>query len=285
VGIPRELWKKRKDGLFEKALGPNLAHPNQVGWLGKTGVYSPDGPIPLYPFVWIETPKGARRLAAQEWMQIKGLPTGWESSWCLLKDMVQLPGVPKWNAIGDHLLKLLSLIRQPCPLSPLMDLVWVDPSSNSDKAPNASWDTWSWTPSDLTEGSLFFHACLRRFQEVTRELGGPKEWISDGIEALSLHHQNYGPAGAQKLAILWWEWLREYWTKLREGASMNFMKVPPVGLIPNTKMSDNKLPTVIKFVNELIDLGVVGPHDETIVNNRPLFIVAKSGQAGQWRCI
>jgi hypothetical protein len=144
---------------------------------------------------------------------------------------------------------------------------------------------WHWSPPDLSEGQQFFRDHLSTLKQVTRELGGPASWIADGIAALKLHRLNYGANGACKLTILWWEWPREHWTELREGASMNFLKTPPSGLIANTTMSEEELPTAVKFVEELIALGVVGPHDEPIVNNCPLFIVEKAGQAGQWRCI
>jgi hypothetical protein len=107
----------------------------------------------------------------------------------------------------------------------------------------------------------------------------------DGIQALSKHRLNYGVEGPQKLTVLWWEWPSEHWAELRDGASMNFMEPPPPSLIPNTVMTEDELATAGRFVDELIRLEVVGPHDAAILNNCPIFVVPKPGQPGQWRCI
>ena len=67
---------------------------------------------------------------------------------------------------------------------------------------------------------------------------------------------------------------------------MNFMLEPTTGKKENSKMDREQLETAIKFVDELIDLGVlVDAEEEDVSNNFPLFLVPKSGQEGQWRCI
>jgi hypothetical protein len=105
VNVPRECWKRHSDGPTRPS-GTDAIRENQVGWVGQHPLMNTDGPILLNPLVWIQTPKGIRRLAPQEWLKIKGLPTTWEMSTSLLRDIVEMPGVPEWNAVGDHFLRL-----------------------------------------------------------------------------------------------------------------------------------------------------------------------------------
>jgi hypothetical protein len=119
---------------------------------------------------------------------------------------------------------------------------------------------------------------------VTAELSGPPEWISERKAALAAHRENYGPEGPKNLVVLWWNWPREHWLELREGASMNFLEEPPPGLVENSVMTDEQLETATQFVDELIELGVLQEPPEPLQNNFPLFLVEKAIQ-GQWRCI
>jgi hypothetical protein len=50
-------------------------------------------------------------------------------------------------------------------------------------------------------------------------------------------------------------------------------------------MIEDELATAALFIDELIELGVVGTHDGDILNNCPIFVVPKPGQPGQWQCI
>ena len=146
--------------------------------------------------------------------------------------------------------------------------------------------TWNWEAPDLSEGGAFYQARMKRLKEVTQECGGPASWIEEGRKILSWHRSNYGPEGPQRLTILWWEWPKIHWKALTEGSSMNFMLEPTTGKKENSKMDREQLETAIKFVDELIDLGVlVDAEEEDVSNNFPLFLVPKSGQEGQWRCI
>jgi hypothetical protein len=65
---------------------------------------------------------------------------------------------------------------------------------------------------------------------------------------------------------------------------MNFLEEPPKGLVDNSSMMAEQLETAIKFVDELIKLGVLRRPQEPLQNNFPLFLVEKSTR-GQWRCI
>jgi hypothetical protein len=57
--------------------------------------------------------------------------------------------------------------------------------------------------------------------------------------------------------VLWWNWPPEHWDELRDGASTNFLKEPPPGLMANSAMTDEQLKTAVQFLDKLIGLGVL----------------------------
>jgi hypothetical protein len=93
--------------------------------------------------------------------------------------------------------------------------------------------------------------------------------------------------GAQRLEILWWECPPEHCRSLRFWGSMKFTENPVPVLEGNGKMTENQLTIAVAFVTELISLGGLAlvSHSVPIMNVCPLFLVAKSGQPDQWRCI
>jgi hypothetical protein len=143
---------------------------------------------------------------------------------------------------------------------------------------------WEWVPLDLGLDSAFYHQQSAQLQEVTKEQGGPDHWITDGESALVKHQENYRVNGPKHLVILWWNWPPEHWEELRDGASMNFLKAPPAGLVKNLEMTNEQLETATQFVDELIELGVLELPTERLQNNFRLFLVEKTTQ-GEWRCI
>jgi hypothetical protein len=68
---------------------------------------------------------------------------------------------------------------------------------------------------------------------------------------------------------------------------MNFMETKVPVLEENGKMTDGQLTIAVTFVTELISLGVLAlvPHGVLLMNVCPLFLVAKTVQPDQWRCI
>jgi hypothetical protein len=68
---------------------------------------------------------------------------------------------------------------------------------------------------------------------------------------------------------------------------MNFMETPVPVWEENGKMTECQLTVTVAFVTELIILGVLAlvPHGVLLMNLCPVFLVAKSGQPYQWRCI
>jgi hypothetical protein len=277
VGVARQSYV-RKGKIHEC----NTVRENHLGVCHGSPVIDPIGPIILDPDAIIPTPKGLRRLELDEWMKIKGLPPDLAVTKAELRNLVRMPGVQEWSAVGDRLMELDLSTKLPFPTASLPE---------TPEAPTSVFDfpepegPWSWEVPDLSEGSQFFEARLARLHEVVAELHGPDAWITDGLIELEKHRTNYGITGPQNLAILWWEWPREHWEELREGASMNFMETPPPGLVENTEMTAEEHKIACNFVDELHSLGVVGPSTEKILNNCPIFTVPKPGQPDQYRCI
>jgi hypothetical protein len=115
----------------------------------------------------------------------------------------------------------------------------------------------------------------------------PAQALSNGICALEIHRTNYNVDGPdpQQLQLLWWEFPPEHWTALREGSHMNFLRLPKSELKPNSPMDDEQCAVAAAFVDELLELHVVGLLDDEstgILLNAPLFVVPKEGQPGQW---
>ena len=96
---------------------------------------------------------------------------------------------------------------------------------------------WTWEAPDLSEGSPFHKARMKRLREVIAICRGPPSWLEEGKWLLTEHRKNYGPEGPKSLVVLWWEWPQEHWEALQEGSSMNFVLEPASGIVENTKMT------------------------------------------------
>jgi hypothetical protein len=295
-GVARQCFIRK--GSIQKG---STIRANHLGTCQGSPVVDPSGPAILDPTVVISTVKGLRRLEISEWLKIKGLPPDLPVTRGELKDLVQLPGVQEWSAVGDRLMELSAIPGTPFehpPAPPVIPPPPPDPGASPKAAPSPTETQptsvfdfpeppgpWSWEIPDLSEGGQFFKDRLARLREVVAELDGPDEWIEQGLLDLAKHRTNYGATGPENLTILWWEWPREHWAELRDGASMNFMTEPPPGLVENTKMTEAEHKIACDFVDELGRLGVVGPTTEQILNNCPIFTVPKPGQPDQYRCI
>jgi hypothetical protein len=278
VGVLRHLWTPRR---WDRRDPETPQRPNHVGDVRDHPVVDPRGPALLDPQLRILLPNGMRRLDLEEWAKIKGLPRSWRPGPRITPDLVTSMGAHKWSALGDFV-SHLEASRSSDPQNP-DPIPTPDPPSDDESAGQTT-DGGAWTPPDLGPGSPFFHRQMARLTAVTEELGGPPSWISDGEVTLVAHRANYGPKGPQSLVILWWNWPREHWKGLREGASMNFMGEPPPGLVENSPMTGEQLATAVEFVDELIALGVLQTPTEVLRNNFPLFLVEKA-IPGEWRCI
>jgi hypothetical protein len=280
VGVPRKLWDP-KGWKCQETKTP--LRPNHLGRIRQFPVVDPLGPVLLDPNVRVILPTGVRQLDPEEWTKIKGLPKDWRPGTKALHNIVESPGAHEWGALGDFLnhLEASRSPASPPAVERSQSKLHSPLRSSQDKAAPLDWH---WEPPDLGPESAFYHRQVSKLQELTKELGGPSEWITDGKAALARHRENYGPDGPKHLVILWWNWPSEHWDELRDGASMNFLEEPPPGLVKNSEMTPEQLETATQFVDELIDLGVLERPREPLQNNFPLFLVEKVVR-GQWRCI
>lgn len=148
----------------------------------------------------------------------------------------------------------------------------------------------SWRPPDLTPGRPWHTARLNTLFAAAKQYPGREiELINHGLDCLRRHRWNYDANGSAPthLQILWWEFPREHWDDLREGSSMNFLLPPPAIIHPNGEMTPDQQEVAARFVDELIELGVIGPPPPgvQVTATTPLFSVPKPGQPGQWRII
>jgi hypothetical protein len=158
---------------------------------------------------------------------------------------------------------------------------------------DANYDFPEWRPPDMSPGSPWHEARLKRLRWAANFYDNSEELIGQGIRQLAIHRTNYdehGPAPTQ-LQLLWWEFPESSWDDIRLGGSMNFLSEPKHQLTPNSPMNAEELQVAGEFVDELVALGVLrepidsAGHPVDVVTNAPLFTVPKPGQPGQYRCI
>jgi hypothetical protein len=70
----------------------------------------------------------------------------------------------------------------------------------------------TWRPPDLQPGHPWYNARVTNLMEATKELPNCDEIRRQGIEALSIHRQNYDEFGPKPktLQLLWWEFPPEH---------------------------------------------------------------------------
>jgi hypothetical protein len=140
----------------------------------------------LDPNIQVFLPTGVRQLHPEEWTKIKGLPKDWRPGTKALGNIVESPGAHEWRALGDfvnHLEASRSPAAPPA-VEPSQTKLHSPLSSSYDKAPPLDWH---WEPPDLGPESAFYHRQVFKLKELTKELGGPSEWITDNKAALARH--------------------------------------------------------------------------------------------------
>jgi len=151
-------------------------------------------------------------------------------------------------------------------------------------------DPYHWSPPSIAAGSKWFYKrCTNLFRAARQYPGREIELVNQGLVDLDTHRSNYDAEGPKPthLKVLWWEFPREHWDPLREGCRMNFLTLPQCKLEPNGDMDEEQQAVAVKFVDELVDLHVVGrpPPGTNILATTPLFVLPKEGQPGEWRVI
>jgi hypothetical protein len=148
-----------------------------------------------------------------------------------------------------------------------------------------------WRPPDLHPSGDWHRERLVNLRKAADTCPDPAEEYKRGLEALRIHQGNYNSGGPspKQLQLLWWEFPKEHWEALREGSRMNFLRLPEPCIKPNANMNEEQRAVGAAFVNELLELKVLGllegETDLEILLNAPLFVVPKEGQEGEWRVI
>jgi hypothetical protein len=278
TGVPWKAWVRSP---LNSTIPPG-APSNVVGQTQGRLVLDPGGPMTACVESYVQTERGIRSVQPEEWLKMKGLPTTWTpKSKETLTGIVEAAGVHEWATIGDFILPAIHR-HVAVSMTPHLHNRRAGPPMTSGPEPI---DSWNWTAPDLSEGSAFYHDRVTSLKQAIAKCEGPEEWLTEGLETLKYHRMNYGIDGPQRLVVLWWEWPPEHWLELREGSSMNFLAVPPPILVANANMTPEELACAVSFLDELISLGVLELAARELLNTCPLFIVAKPGQPGQYRCI
>ena len=115
-----------------------------------------------------------------------------------------------------------------------------------------------WRPPDLSEGGTWYNQRVASLRQACKRYRNSEELFADGLSRLAIHRANYDADGPNPkfLQLLWWEFPVEHHDELRDGFRMNFLKTPPLHIIPNADMDENGLEAAREFVDELIELGV-----------------------------
>lgn len=280
---------------FKSIKGTHPVFHNYMGDFKGQPVFDRDGPFSGEdPQSWIynSEKKAVRKLTPDEWRKLKGCD-GIHGS----RDQCKLSVLV--DSIESHVISVLGEVVAPClkptdvpsvfnSVDPPVGMETVSPPSNPVK--DESEEAWSWTPPDLRVGSEFYVNTVSKLRKAcdTLPVNERERAFQDGLNDLDDHRNNYSGDGPTKLVLLWWEWPREHWESIRLGISMNFLRIPTPGILPNMDMDVEQLELADKFVNQLQSLGVLGSAEADgveVVNNFPLFLVPKSGQPGEWRCI
>ncbi len=270
TGVPWKDWARSSLNLTI----PPGAPPNAVGQTQGRLVLDPSGPIPACIDLCIQTKQGILTVQPEEWLKMKGLPKTW-----IPKSKETLTGIVEATVVYF----IPVILRQAAlPKTAHLHNRCTGPPMAPGQEP---FESWNWRAPDLYEGSLLYDNRVTALKRAIAECNGPEERLVEGLETLKHHRMNYGIDGPQALVVLWWEWPPEHWRELRVGSSMNFLALPPPILVANANMTPEELVCAVSFLDELISLGVLELVDRELLNTCPLFIVAKLGQPGQYRCI
>lgn len=262
-------------------------HSNCVGLHYGQPVYSGNGPLGAdLEHSWVYLPTfGVRRPVRGELLKVKGYvdSPSFEIPTSVLASSVE---VHVWATLSPLLVSAFQPLSSP-PVSSNTPRELLK-TSLLDRPRSTLSHKIEWTCPDLSEGSPFNILVREKLREALayiKEHNLPPSLI-DEEEVLAKHRLNYSEEGPKHLVNLWWMFPRIHWEELRLGASMNFMETPKPGLVENQLATGDQLALQIKFVDGLIDLGVLAPEKGyKIVNNFPLFLAPKPKQPGEYRCI
>lgn len=270
----------------------------------RPGVYAPHhdrdrypdattDPMPGLPGAWVRTPKGVRRLTSPE--TARGLGFTKELAEEVLPSVLRrTTSVFHWEYLSHSIIHLDSPrggTRQEHLKPPSQALPRKGPNPDAKDHPDEghAQQAFKWRTPDLSPGGTWYRQRLKNLRQAADFFLDSDAVYQDGLERLKRHRKNYNEDGPSptKLQLLWWEFPFQHWVPLKDGARQNFLKEPPHRITPNAPMDAAMLEAAADFVDELMDLGVVGTVDAglEVLCNAPMFVVPKPGQEGQWRVI
>ena len=305
--VPIREWAPRHLAMIPCSSPSERAIKSQYT-LKDRPVYLPEGCMPDRLGCWVDTERGPRRIQPSELAKAKGLPSEWRNK------KMDLNGqhfktdtcIHIWTVVCDALGPWLKGEREekeaprPAANKPCSKQ---DPgtrgrttsrkkrdSKNRTPSPTSIMEAedkkiWNYELPDLAEGGSWHQKRVANLKAVILGRPDEAELYLEGLEALAIHRQNYTEEGPKYLQVLWWEFPEAHREAVRVGSSLRFLVDPGEELIPNPPLTPEQLETVVKFVDELIALGVVRKATRKLRRVCPIFVVPKAGQPGQWRCI
>ena len=273
--VPRKAWAPVRQ---VRTCNMRLGHLHQCAWVRDQPVFHMDGPMPDSD-AWVQDSKRVRRLMAVERAKALGVEAEVSSVPRVGAKLASTTGVHVWAAVTESVANLLQKHRPSDSSTPSPDT----PVPWTPTFPSEPYE-WQWEVPDLRPGEEWYNDRVHSLKAAVQELPDSDRLFSEGLEALEVHRDNYTDDGPKRLQLLWWEFPREHQEAVRCGSSMNFLILPDGELVLNTKMEGPQLEVAAKFVDQLIELGVLEEHN-AILANCPLFCVAKAGQPNEWRPI
>ena len=290
-GVPGWAWKKSKNFHPLNSEMQPRSHPAQIGTLKEAGythnVYSPSGPMPTRTDALVQTKQGIRMIVPQERAIALGFPKSWAERKSVRDAVDHSVSINILHAIGtsieDWLLRARHIIPLPVPAPEPFE-----PSRG--KTAQDEDDCWRISTPDLAEGGPWYNDRLKTLSiaiDLAYSQEDKEELMKQGKADLAVHRMNYGPEGPTHVQLLWWEWPREYWDRVRFGFPMNFVTYPDVPLQPNAHMKPEEITVAAEFVDELIGLGIIVslPDHQKMMATTPLFTLEKPAQPGQFRVL
>ena len=275
--VPRRAWAPLK----RIKVRVHQAGPYKIAaTIGQEPVYDMSGPMPDGD-AWVQDSKRVRRLQPAERARALGIESDPSQVPKVGAKLQATTGVHLWAALAEPLAELVRGRSDAPPQTSMAGLGLRDPVVPlfvSDPA------EWSWTVPDLSLGGQWWRDRVENLKNAVDGLPDADRLLAEGLAALEVHRGNYTPEGPKRLQLLWWEFPREHQDAVRCGSSMNFMILPTGDLVLNNDLEGEQLTVAAKFVDQLIDLGVLEEAD-TILANCPLFCVTKAGQVDEWRPI
>ena len=283
-GVRKKDWDKSK---FEPTIISEESPCRLVGWCGNRPVFDPDGCMPDNSEVLVQTERGIRKLQIDELAKAKGLPSEWRDQEGKLpaEAVRRMTSIHTLVACCDTLAEWLdegaqegndhSQPEEECESKPQHVVLEQE-------------DPWPWEYEypDLAKDKEWYNERVRKLYKEAQYRPDPTSVVAEGLEALEIHRQNYTEEGPKILQLLWWEFPPEHQEAVRLGSSMRFLvELKGIQLEDSPELTEEQLEVVVKFVEELISLGVLEEADGPLQRVCPLFVVPKPGQPGQWRCI